>query len=712
MTVPLESTRTKVKKSDLYGVDEVPIDTRDLAHRNRYASFPCPTCMTILAIESEAQLGTQIVCPECGVAVTVPSSLQESFTEKQRKAAEIQARSAEMVIDGAADVYGIAGSGEENFSAKAQPKGTFAVYCGLCNTMLYATPEMVGQNLICPECGRDVLVRKPEKPKQESFQATNFEGGTHYGAQSSPEIFELGKHFPNTRLVPVVCTLCKTRMYALETEIGQSKTCPDCGTQTEIADVPEEQRILPETTGSEYAVKEPPVAKRPTFRVGVDYRTVEGSLDLEHQRQLQKIRDQEEAKKKPAKSKGKDKEQPVELIEQKPFSPTAVPGAKPDAYDLQPAAARLLPKPPPLPQMLDSDQPVHVPAGPLPELVHGRKTDADGAGREVVLENVRTKNRRELSHDRVLTQAEIAEVIYSRPRPPRRPFTTRLLRPFFCNDFYQSFMAAIAVGTLPVAAFTYAGPEGFGLFAGGIAGVGGTSAFTFLILTTVGVVTGSYWVSFFVTYLLHLFAATSDGDDELGALPEYAYIDGLFSAGRMITISFLAALPGYLIWLLLHLFALDWQGATLTLDSIFNPVANPIPFIDSELGPCRISFLCITFCLLSHWIFHPILFLASCETTVDGGVFLSSNTIKNLFRNPSLWSAFYCYVFPVAAFLACYVYLYFINGIFWESLFWSGVFFVSFLLAGSAALVVYFRLLGRLAWVIETESRKRRRTEE
>ena len=704
LIVPLESTRKKVKESDLYAVDEKPIDTRDLGHRHRFGSFSCPICLAVLAIESESQLGTQVFCPECESFVDVPLSLKESFSQKERKAAEIQKQNSglaglyDLTVDESADIYGVASPDGENPLPDVTPTGMFAVYCGLCNTMQYTTEGMIGKTLICPDCGREVLVRRQEKVKPESFQSTHFEGGTHYGAQDSPEIFELGKHFPNTRLVPVVCSLCETRMYAPETDIGKRKTCPDCGTKTEIKDVPEEQRILPETTGNEYAVKEPPVAKRPTFRVGVDYRTVEGSLDLEHQRQLQKRREQGEAKKKLPKgtTPKKSTEKPVELIVQKPFSPAAVPGAKPDAYDLQPTAARLIPKPPPLPEVLDSEEPVSVPTGPRPELVH--RHEKEDTNREVAVENTRMKNRRALS------QAEVAAVIYRRPHPPRFPFTTRILHPFFCKDFYQSFMATLSIGTLPVAALTYAAPEGFLLFKGGIAGVGGESAFFFLILITAAVVTGSFWISFLVTYLLHFFAATSDGDDELTIPPEYTYIDGLLQAGRMVLISFLAAFPGYFVWVIVNLFILDWQGAELTLVGLFKPIL----ITDSEI---RVSLLCVTLCLMSHWICHPILFLTGCESkeikeAKEEGFFRSSNTVRSVFQNPSIWLAFYCVAFPVAAFLSCYVYSYFLNGLFLESLFWSGVIFVSFLLVGSVALVIYFRLLGRLAWVIETESRK------
>jgi len=171
-----------------------------------------------------------------------------------------------------------------------------------------------------------------------------------------------------------------------------------------------------------------------------------------------------------------------------------------------------------------------------------------------------------------------------------------------------------------------------------------------------------------------------------------------------VMLSFLAAFPGYLVWLLVNLFVLDWQGAELTFASLFKPILTT----DGEI---RVSLLCVTLCLLSHWICHPIFLLTSCESGETGeekeeGFFRSSNTVRSVFQNPLVWLSFYCVVFPVTAFLSCYVYSYFLYGLFLESLFWSGVLFVSFLLAGSVALVLYFRLLGRLAWVIETESRK------
>ncbi len=709
LVVPLESTRKQVSESDLYTVGEKSLDTRDLAARNRFASFSCPLCAAILAVDSASQLGTQIVCPDCGAAVTVPQNLQESFSEKQRRAAESQKLNSasglnDLTVDESADIYGVSG---QSVSRAAPDKGTFAVYCNLCNTMMYATDAMIGQKLTCPDCGRETVVVKPIKVESESYQSTNFEGGTHYGTQDSPEISELSQRFPKVRLVPVVCSLCETRMYAPETDIGKWKTCPDCGTKTEIKDVPQEQRILPETSGTEYAVKEPPAAARPTFRVGVDYRNVEGSLDFERRQQLKKKREQEDAKRNPKPSvavpprkKGENSQDgPIELIEQKPFAPDSVAGAAPDSYDLEPTAARLIPKPPPPPEMLDSEEPVHVPAGPRPELLYGKeKTEPDDSDRTVVLTNVRLKNRRALS------RSETAAQIYHRDRPPRFPFSTRLFRPFLYHNFRELFFMTISIGTLPAAALTYAGPEGFELFEGGIVGAGGESAFRFLMLTAAGVVTGSFWVSFFVTYLLHFFAATSDGDDELGLKAEFSYVEGLFLAGRLVLITVCAALPGYLIWMAAHLFVLDLQGAELTFDNIFRPVSDPILRADGEMGPGRVSVFFVTMCLISHWIFQPLLFLSSSESEEPG--FRLSNTSKSVFKFPGIWSSFYVHTLPVHAFLACYVYTYFIYGIFLESLFWSGVLFVSFLLLGSLALTIYFRLLGRLAWVVEDAIRQ------
>ncbi|MDR1269738.1 MAG: hypothetical protein LBK82_09445, partial [Planctomycetaceae bacterium] len=104
-----------------------------------------------------------------------------------------------------------------------------------------------------------------------------FEGGTTFGLAETvaPSVTGL--------LVPVVCSLCGTRMYAGENEIGGFKTCPDCGRQTEIKSVPKSERIQPVISpNGGYGVSQSEVPEqRPVFRTLTDYRYIEGSLDKE-----------------------------------------------------------------------------------------------------------------------------------------------------------------------------------------------------------------------------------------------------------------------------------------------------------------------------------------------------------------------------------------------------------------------------------------------
>lgn len=301
LVVPYESTRKKVKESDLYQIDEKPIDNRDLQERNPYASFLCPICATILSIFSESEIGTTLVCPECQTSTVVPESVTRLTTQQNiQQQLGLQGNrflnslnsEQELVISptgNSGDIYGVSDPNTQQYYAGTPDfnaifdDGSFGVYCPLCNTLLTTTEEMVGQKLTCPDCGTETMVQMPKKIDTTPFQTSHFEGRALYDTQDEgADTFRLKEP-----LVPVICSLCETRMYAPVSQIGHWKTCPDCETKTLIKDVPKEERILPETTGSEYTIKEQPDFKRPTFRVGADYRKVEGSIDLDNKRYRQ-----------------------------------------------------------------------------------------------------------------------------------------------------------------------------------------------------------------------------------------------------------------------------------------------------------------------------------------------------------------------------------------------------------------------------------------
>ena len=302
LTIPAESTRKPVKESDLYGVDKTPIDARELGHR-LLASFSCPICRAIIAVDSPSQVGKAIACPDCGAPTIVPAEVYTAFESKiSNQNDNVTWKPSEN-----ADIYGISDpndeyyfSGGSNVPGKVFRDDTFAIYCGLCNTMMRANDSQIGQMLTCPDCGRQTKVLKPEKIATEKHQTVKFEGSNQYGTKD-PELAAMIA--AKVRLVPVVCMLCETRMYAREDEIGNFKTCPDCGTQTKIVDVPEEQRILPTSDGNEYTIKEPEKYSPPRFRVGADYRNVDGSLDLDAEKARRKQANEREEKERKRKGK-------------------------------------------------------------------------------------------------------------------------------------------------------------------------------------------------------------------------------------------------------------------------------------------------------------------------------------------------------------------------------------------------------------------------
>ena len=79
------------------------------------------------------------------------------------------------------------------------------------------------------------------------------------------------------RLMPVICSACKTRLYATEDQVGMWKVCPDCLRETEIRYVEPEFRYVVELDeNGGYVVKKPEIEDIPRASIGVDYRTMDG----------------------------------------------------------------------------------------------------------------------------------------------------------------------------------------------------------------------------------------------------------------------------------------------------------------------------------------------------------------------------------------------------------------------------------------------------
>jgi DNA-directed RNA polymerase subunit M/transcription elongation factor TFIIS len=236
LTVPSASTVKPVDESQLYTMDSVPVDVREMENRKQFVSLRCPVCSTNIAV-TKKQIGTEIICPECETNILVPESIEarvnRSLDEWKRDNRLWDERTPEeRVHDGLMwndqqttphlsdkETYAL----RDDNNSVTQSQQTIRIYCKLCGTMMYASDSQIGTKLTCPDCETKTIVpaRPKPVPTPPSLPST-FEGSTtfHLAGTIPPPITGL--------LIPVVCSLCGTRMYAEENEIGGFKTCPDC----------------------------------------------------------------------------------------------------------------------------------------------------------------------------------------------------------------------------------------------------------------------------------------------------------------------------------------------------------------------------------------------------------------------------------------------------------------------------------------------------
>lgn len=562
LTVPEKSTLTPVDPSRLYEADAEPVDVREMTERRNLRSLACPVCRTNLTVSRE-QVGTEILCPECETQVAVPPSFAAEFEEPVSPRPGPQ-------ISGA--TYGLAGEAPDSTGFGS----LIPVLCGLCGTRLYARPGQVGTEMTCPDCG--TKTRVPEPPKRVVLPPPPpgaFEGASTFGVAGEPE----SRLAPREALVPVVCSLCGTRMYARESEIGSVKVCPDCGRETEIKSVPEELKYTPENDADGYGISEAEPPPRPAFRTLTDYRYVEGSVDKELYG-----------------------DKPAEESD----AASAFPGRKP--------------KTPP-----------------------AKRGDREGGSSEsVTLLPVRKIKRREL---------------------PRFPLVTRLLLPFTDRWLLLRWLAASVVGVLAFVVGTL------------------MPGLWIVVSAPFGVFTLLCAGSLLANTATSLFLWSTTGNDlpESDDWLEYHLTESLPLTVWLFFVAILSAFPGY------------WLGHQL-------PLSEEITAFEMLRN--------FTLAVLSLGLFFPIFYLSSMESG-SYFVLLAKETLRSIFRHSGPWFRFYGISLLLVAFTGFAFYVsekiafHFMEE--WHAFyFFMALFFPAFALAG----LVYFRLMGRLGWVLEERARE------
>lgn len=214
-------------------------------------AFTCPHCLTPGEAAAKA-VGRPYRCTACHQMI-------ESLRPRKETSSTVGP-------EDSADEYAIADSTDSPLET-----AYLTVPCTLCHTRMHATASQIGQRLVCPDCGTSVEVTPtmapppPEPPRQP----VEFEGSQEYATYSGqgqppPEDKEVYQ-----KVIPVVCSLCGTRMHATLDLVGRKMACPDCSTATVVPRYVEKKEVKPPRPG-DYGVG---AATRPEYRrMKEDYR--------------------------------------------------------------------------------------------------------------------------------------------------------------------------------------------------------------------------------------------------------------------------------------------------------------------------------------------------------------------------------------------------------------------------------------------------------
>jgi len=574
--------------------------------------------------------------------IQVPESVRE-----EAKAG--LAKQLDDIMDGLvpeSDIYGFvceetraAETPEERTTREAEEKGRFAIYCGLCNTMMYGTEAQIGQKLQCPDCGRDTIVQKPlENLAPDQHITQDFEGTNQY--ELSAEIYGVNEesasppvnppsatggltpaaHAP--ALIPVICTLCATRMHATEDQIGIMKTCPDCGTQTMVVRPRPEATDDREAPIESYGVSTPEAPTRPQMdilaRMSSEY--VEKAAKAEKAGRIERL--------------GKSTRPPQQPPRKSPNEPRSV----------------------------------------IANTSTTRIIDPDPIDMETIRERAVARRAAE-EEKRQADKAKAAEggdiSTFYRPRPPRMALTTNLLKPLRYWDFNRHLTKHLCFGAVIVPSL--------------LIGTSLHPAVGIFFLMIAGLLT-VFWMSVMSIDLLSIFNNTSAGSDECTDMEDFDFtLGGVVPLFWLLTATAIGITPGLLLCFLFH--------------TPPAPGAESWGFLDL-LGHNPLEGLALIG--LSHIIFFPVVFLSYIETGIP---LLGRNTLASLFRVPLHWlghlllSGLVRAIFALlaAVCLACILTGNIYLTAFGLMLFWC---------CATAVPLLLFRLLGRLAWVIEDNLRE------
>lgn len=532
----------------------------------------------------------------------------------------------------------------------------------------------------------------------------------------------------NLRLIPVICSACKTRLYATEEQIGMWKICPVCERMNEIRYVEPKFRYVVEfDENGGYNVHGPEIEERPRARHGVDYRTenedgepeiIEPRVFADQQPKMESLLQDMLDSKEEKERKRKDKdllrkiEEDIQLHRKKrdtlsgedvvarriaekeiaakgPMQPLTQ-SPSPDSSKRSQSRSSQSSKP--VSQKTSSRLP-KPPAPPHSVPVPLKRSDS---GREDPNQSLRNQNRVQgtvlerpkpvVSEKRTVPGENFADD--HEEKTPFWPGLGNFLSPFLsstnrkkmivlfifgffanlCLEKVKSIIGSSALGTHPEGPDHVLTWSEMGILSG-----------SFFI----GVFFGIVWFLLVLMFGINILIATSEGKIKVKNWVQFDLSLGC----------------SYFFWILL-LFNISFYPGVFTIwgiDAIF-PGFQSVDYVYLRLG---------IFCSSSLLTF-PVLLLSITETdTFFGG--WPRKTLGSLVILPGLWLKFYGAVaafsllpFLFTGILAWLNLAYYESPIMQSSLYYIVVALISAVLYGYFPLI-YFRFLGRVSWVISQD---------
>jgi DNA-directed RNA polymerase subunit RPC12/RpoP len=184
----------------------------------------CATCGAQFAV-SESMAGRCGACTKCGAQITVPSNPKPSLFDELDEPT----------------------SSTPHFRAPQY----VGVDCRLCQTRLYGTPDQVGKELKCPDCGTLTTLRPPgpvERKRPEAMEGEQYELMDETTPSTSAQVASLPQY------VALNCIRCDTLIHATLDQVGRMIDCPDCGKKNRVPPPPQRRAAESVLTSDGYDI--------------------------------------------------------------------------------------------------------------------------------------------------------------------------------------------------------------------------------------------------------------------------------------------------------------------------------------------------------------------------------------------------------------------------------------------------------------------------